>query len=307
MKLRYLWSGASALILFAAVPAMADCEIRNLRLVGDAAQVRYDPFAREETTRPIRVQADVSRECVGGLVELAVFPEPDSQGSGAELVARQGTGTINVALASRGREVRVAALESRAFDGDIGPTQRIETGGLITLDGYEIYAPSGQVVGPGRYVARARLLARVRKGGDTFEGGRTDFRINVDVDPSYRLAAGAGDRVLALGEIAPGVESTPSSFSAYANVGYELVFTSENHWRLARDGRAGAESGGVPYTLRASGTDVERSAGRSGLTFQSAAGDGRRRHELVAVVNPYERAAAGRYSDVVTVEIRPKS
>ncbi|MFJ6025711.1 hypothetical protein ACIQC9_14050 [Brevundimonas sp. NPDC092305] len=296
---------AAASIWALAGAANAACELKSINVPSDGVVIRYDPFDQDETRVevPIRLRAD---DCRDARFELAISPLVNSQGPGQTLRASDGSRTIDVRLLSQGGEARVVNNPINAFNSP-APAGRVTGAGTVSGQPLRVALTYGQVVAPGRYRAEATLFARVIDGdGRAGQPVETRFYVDVDVQPSFRLAAGV-DRRLFLGELAEGVQSDPVNFNAFSNIGYDLSVRSYHDWRMTLNGSLRDEAPGVPYEVTLSGQTVSRSSSDAVVRFATPPQDGVRNHRLRAKALAFSPQPAGTYRDWITIEIKPRA
>jgi hypothetical protein len=285
--------------------ANAACELKSISVPSDGVVIRYDPFDQEETRIevPIRLRAD---DCRDARLELAISPEINSQGPGQFLRASDGSRSVDIRLLSQGGEARVVNNPVNAFNSP-APAGRVTGAGTVSGQPLRVVLSYGQIVAPGRYRAEASLIARVIDGdGRAGQPVQTRFYVDVDVQPSFRLAAGV-DRRLFLGELAEGVQSDPVNFNAFSNIGYDLSVRSYRDWRMTLNGSPGSQAPAVPYEVTLSGQIVSRSASEGVVPFADPPRDGVRNHRLRAKALAFSPQPAGTYRDWITIEIKPRA
>lgn len=285
--------------------AQAQCSLKGLQVLSEGVVVSYDPFDRtaDRTQIPLRVTAS---GCENARLELTVVPEIDSLSSSGRLQASNGAEALPVEMTLDGAAARIVANPLNAFDTTIRPARLAGRSGQIEGQGLQIALPYGAEVAPGRYRARANLVARVLdESGTPGPEVTTPFFVEVDVQASFRLAAGVERARLWLGELTEGGRSEPLTFLAFSNTRYALKVKSERGGRMTLDGVNGADAPGVPYRLSISGNPVdwtdgigEQMYGRPRLLLRT--------HEVVATTGAVDsRRPAGDYKDWVTIEISP--
>lgn len=285
--------------------AHADCDLKSVRVVSDGVVLRYDPFDQGDTNGEISVRLSASDACANARLEMAVSPDIDSIGPSGTLQARDGSNGVTLQLMSQMGPTRIVTEPLSAFASP-APVGRLSSTGVMTGSGLRVAAPYGQVVPPGRYRARATLLTRVLDSeGEATATVETPFYIEIDVQPSFRLAAGV-ERELFLGELTPGAESQPMTFSTYSNVGYELKFRSDHQWRMTLNGEDGAEAPAVPYGVAISNRVVRRNGAEASVLRFDQSRSGRTVHNLKATALPFNSQPAGVYRDYITIEISPR-
>jgi len=286
--------------------AVADCELKSVRVVSEGVVLRYDPFDRSDTPVELPLRVDGTDECVNARVQMSIMPELDSIGPAGSLQASDGRSAVVVDLLSQGMNARIVTEPSNAFSGS-APVGRMSSTGVLTGPGLRTLVPYGQVVAPGLYRARARLLTQILDAeGEASAVIETPFFIEVVVQPSFRLAAGV-ERQLFLGELREGAESAPVRFNAFANVGYELRVRSDRNWRLTLAGSEALGGPAVPYRASISGRPVDAGDGEvATLVFDQPSGEGVRSHDLKTTALAFAPQPAGRYEDQITIEIGPR-
>lgn len=285
--------------------AQADCDLASIRVISDGVVLRYDPFDQDDARGELSVRFSASEACADARIEMAVTPHIDSIGPSGSLEAREGTNGVVVQLASQMGPTRIVTDPLNAFAGP-APAGRLSSSGMLTGPGLRVAAPYGQIVPPGRYRARATLLARALDAeGTQTNVVETPFYVEIEVQPSFRLAAGVEQRLF-LGELTAGAESQPMTFNAYSNVGYELKVRSDHRWRMTLAGSNAANAPGVPYRVAISDRLVRREEGEASVLRFDQPRSGRRSHDLKAVALPFDPQPAGAYQDFITIEIRPR-
>lgn len=294
----------AALACGLATSAQADCDLKAVNIVSDGVVVRYDPFDMEETPAELVLRISANG-CRDARLELAVAPEVNSIGPGGSLQASDGDATVNIRLLSQGAETRVVTEALNAFNSP-APAGRLSSSGAVTGQPLRAVIPYGQIVSPGRYRAEAVLLTRVIDGdGRAGEPVQTRFHIDVDVQASFRLAAGV-DRRLFLGELVEGAQSEPVTFNAFSNVGYDLRVRSDHDWRMTLDDANGRDAPAVPYEVTLSGQVIDRSRSTAYVPFNDPPRDGVRNHRLRARALAFSPQPAGEYRDWITIVISPR-
>lgn len=289
----------------AAGAAQADCDLATVRVISDGVVLRYDPFDQDDARGEISVRLSANDACADARIEMAIAPNIDSIGPAGSLEARDGSNGVTVQLTSQMGPARIVTDPLNAFTSP-APAGRLSASGSLTGPGLRVAAPYGQIVPPGRYRARATLLTRaVDAEGAASKVVETPFYVEIEVQPSFRLAAGVEQRLF-LGELTPGADSQPMMFNAYSNVGYDLKVRSDHQWRMTLDGSNAADAPGVPYRVAISDRPVRR-AGEEGAVLRfDQPRNGRRSHALKATALPFEPQPAGAYQDFITIEISPR-
>lgn len=303
---RYALAVAAATSLFAeAASAHAQCNLKSLQVVSEGVVVSYDPFDREgnRTTLPIRIS---TAGCDGARLQLVVVPEIGSLSSSGELEATNGSNSLAVSMTVGGAPARVVSNAIDAFAVSGRPARLAASSGQLEGQGVGIELAYGADVSPGRYRARASLVARaLDEDGVPGQSITTPFFVEIDVQPSFRIAAGLERQRLWLGELTEGKRSQPLTFLAFSNTRYILKVRSEHQGRMTLNGSRISDSPGVPYELSISDRDVDWENGEGELEFlrpQFLL----RTHEVVATTGEVEdRRPAGDYKDWVTIEISP--
>lgn len=296
---------AALALTFSADAAEAQCSLKGLQVLSEGVVVSYDPFDRagDRTQIPLRVTAS---GCENARLELTVVPDLDSLSSSGELRASNGSQSLPVEMTLDGAPARIVPNALNAFATTSRPARLSGRSGQIEGQGLRIALPYGVEVAPGRYRARANLIGRVLdEDGTPGPEVTTPFFVEVDVQASFRLAAGVERARLWLGELTEGGRSEPMSFLAFSNTGYALKVRSERGGRMTLDGSDSANAPGVPYGLSISGDAVDWT---NGIGEQTHARPRRllRTHNVVATTGPVDvRRPAGDYMDWVTIEISP--
>lgn len=284
--------------------AQANCDLGAVSVISDGVVLRYDPFDQDDSRGEIRVRLSANDACADARIEMAVTPDIDSIGPSGSLEAREGANGVVVQLSSQMGPARIVTDPLNAFTTS-APAGRLSASGSLTGSGLRVSAPYGQIVPPGRYRARATLLTRaVDTEGVATQVVETPFYVEIEVQPSFRLAAGVEQRLF-LGELKAGADSQPMTFNAYSNVGYELKVRSDHQWRMTLDGSNAADAPAVPYRVAISDRSVRRDGEASVLRFDQPR-TGRRSHNLKATALPFDSQPAGAYQDFITIEISPR-
>lgn len=296
----------AAATLAAAGAAQADCDLTSVRVISDGVVLRYDPFDQDDARGEIQVRLAASDGCANARIEMAVTPDIDSIGQSGSLQARDGVHGVTVQLTSQMGPARVVTEPSSAFNSP-APVGRLSASGVLTGQGLRVAAPYGQIVPPGRYRARATLLTRaLDREGEATQTVETPFYVEIEVQPSFRLAAGVEQRRLFLGELTAGAESQPMTFNAYSNVGYELKVRSDHRWTMTLNGSSADDAPSVPYRVAISDRNVRRDGEAASVLRFDQPRQGRRSHELKATTLPFAPQPAGAYQDYITIEISPR-
>lgn len=296
----------AAATLGGAGAAQAECDLTSVRVISDGVVLRYDPFDQDDARGEIQVRLASNDGCANARIEMAVTPDIDSIGPSGSLQARDGANGVTVQLTSQMGPARIVTDPSNAFNSP-APAGRLSASGVLTGPGLRVAASYGQVVPPGRYRARATLLTRALDAeGDATATIETPFYVEIEVQPSFRLAAGVEQQRLFLGELTPGAESQPMTFNAYSNVGYDLKVRSDHQWRMTLDGSNAADAPSVPYRVAISNRQVRRNSDETSVLRFDQPSKGRRSHELKATALPFESGRAGSYRDFITIEISPR-
>lgn len=289
----------------AAGAAQADCDLAAVRVISDGVVLRYDPFDQDDARGEISVRLSANDGCADAQIEMAITPNIDSIGPAGTLEARDGANGVTVQLASQMGPARVVTEPLTAFARP-APAGRLSASGLLTGPGVRVIAPYGQIVPPGRYRARATLLTRaIDSEGAATDVVETPFYVEIEVQPSFRLAAGVEQRLF-LGELTPGADSQPMTFNAYSNVGYDLKVRSDHQWRMTLDGSNAGNAPGVPYRVAISDRLVRRESGEASVLRFDEPRAGRRSHTLKATALPFDPQPSGVYQDFITIEISPR-
>ncbi|WEK56890.1 MAG: hypothetical protein P0Y52_10065 [Candidatus Brevundimonas phytovorans] len=289
----------------AAGAAQAECDLASVRVIADGVVLRYDPFDQDDARGEISVRLNANQACADARIEMAIAPNIDSIGAAGTLEARDGANGVTVQVASQMGPARVVTDPLTAFARP-APAGRLSASGLLTGPGLRVIAPYGQIVPPGRYRARATLLTRaIDAEGAATDVVETPFYVEIEVQPSFRLAAGVEQRLF-LGELTPGADSQPMTFNAYSNVGYDLKVRSDHQWRMTLDGSNAANAPGVPYRVAISDRLVRRESGEASVLRFDEPRAGRRSHTLKATALPFDPQPAGAYQDFITIEISPR-
>lgn len=291
--------------LAAAGAAQAECKLKGLQVSSDGVVISYDPFDRnpDNTNIPLRFTAP---GCDNARLEITVVPEIDSLSPAGTLQASNGGQTLPVELTLGGAEASVSSDAADAFTTATASARLAGRSGQLVGQGLRIELPYGAEVAPGRYRARANLVARaIGEDGEPGDAVSAAFFIEIDVQASFRLAAGVERPRLWLGELTEGEASQPLTFLAFSNTRYALKVRSEHGGRMTLNGANGRNAPGVPYDLRISDRELNWVDGEGELRF-SEPRFLLRTHEVVAVTGEVDsRRPAGDYKDWVTIEISP--
>ncbi|MGO4410355.1 MULTISPECIES: hypothetical protein [unclassified Brevundimonas] len=285
--------------------AQANCDLASVRVISDGVVLRYDPFDQDDARGEISVRLSANDACTDARIEMVVAPDIDSIGPSGSLEAREGSNGVVVQLTSQMGPARIVTDPLSAFASP-APAGRLSASGSVTGPGLRVSAPYGQIVPPGRYRARATLLTRaIDTEGTATQVVETPFYVEIEVQPSFRLAAGVEQRLF-LGELTAEATSQPMTFNAYSNVGYELKVRSDHQWRMTLDGSNAADAPGVPYSVAISDRLVRRDGGEASVLRFDQPRTGRRSHDLKATALPFDSKPAGAYQDFLTIEISPR-
>ena len=284
----------------------AECELNSVRVISDGVVLRYDPFDQDDARGEIQIRLGSKDGCANARIEMAITPDTDSIGPSGSLQARDGANGVNLQLTSQMGPARIVTDPSNAFSSP-APAGRLSASGVLTGPGLRVVTPYGQIVPPGSYRARATLLTRALDAdGEATATVETPFYVEIEVQPSFRLAAGVEQQRLFLGELTAGAESQPIIFSAYSNVGYDLRVRSDHRWTMTRNGSKAESAPSVPYRVAISDRQVRRDGDAASVLRFDQPQRGRRSHELKAITLPFAPQPAGSYQDYITIEISPR-
>ncbi|MDQ2878622.1 MAG: hypothetical protein M3R41_06065 [Pseudomonadota bacterium] len=284
----------------------AQCKITGVTAPGVSAT--YDPFDVTFTPSPVSISIQTRGDnCAGAKVELALVTTTTSPNTGSQVRLVNGgsviLGTVLAAGQPRAIVNSTAAFTTNPLLLTVGSAGSISGDASLALA-----LQPGQVGSPGVYDANLGLVALLTDTKGNQSTADTTVNVAVTVRASVRVAAGSGQLSINLGELKPGAVGGPITFDAYANVNYNLLFSSDNGFVMRRGGSGSAP--GVPYTPTLSnGTISIVSAGGPTAKRQASftsPNDGRRHHSLSVTVDPFPNLGAGQYSDVMTLEIRAR-
>lgn len=305
MRIAIAAIAAFATAAIASPASAAACRITQLTVPGIAAV--YDPFDENFTPPTVQMSVQTSGDCTGARIEFALGPTPSNPETGAKAKLVQGASSLFATVMAGGQPrpivTAAAAFRSNPLSLPIGSAGQI-TGDpslALTLD-------RGQVAPPGLYAATLAMFARLIDADGRQSTSDSQLNLSVSVKPSVRLAAGAGQLSIDLGELRPGAVGGPVGFDAYANADYTVQLRSDNGFVMRRGGTGTAP--GVPYTPTLTNGTVTTVANEGATAIRQAFFDapasGMRHHALRVTVNAFAALAAGQYSDVMTLEIRAR-
>ena len=289
MKARILLIAAAAMVAPSMAHAANDCRVEQPDVQPDVVTGSYDPFFSTIPPRTFQVAVATS-DCPANRNTFLIIDAPDPANYDGRTIS----------LIGGGGAVLLATLNDRDGDHGGGSKDVFEVkAGLVTL--YVRLAP-GQRVPPGIYRAAMRATSRLNQGNNTPELGEP-FQIVIRVEPAVGLAPANGVE-LDLAELSNGDRAAQDiTFDAYANVDYELRFTSDNAFNLKLNGSATAP--GVGYIPLLDGDPVSLAAPRAEYD-QPSSSDSRTRHRLNVSVPSISGAPAGKYQDYLTIEIQAR-
>lgn len=289
---------AVAGLLVTAQASKAECSLGRPSITGGGIEGRYDGLTAGNSVISTIVRLSGSDDCRLSRVNLSISPDESDPGAfGGQLVLKSGSDTLvgDLRIARRSSASATQGLS----DGDASRDVVLGATGNLVSEELILTLPAGQMPPPGLYTARVRLNADASADQVARTSG-TPVDVRIRVTPFVGLAA-ASSTTLDLGILQPGGQSDRGvSFRAYANTPYEIEFASDNEWTLQR---LRSSSGQIAYEPMLSGSTVGGTPQRS-ARFERARGS-YQTHEFNARVGEFSRAAAGVYSDWVTIRIRP--
>lgn len=292
---------ATALVGGQAQAAPDACTLTGLNAPSFSAT--YDPFDDSFSPLQVTVNGFTHGDCNAAKVQLAITPSPNEvQGVGTQVKLRQGSSVLLGTIQANGPLNQI--VNAPATFSSSPPAFALGSGNNLG-GGFEINLALNQIVPPGNYRATLLLVARVTNKKEPIIQKDVPLNLNVNVQPSVRLATGSGTLSIDIGELTKGATGGPVNFDAYANVNYNLVITSENDFYLLRRNGKGHDDG-VPYqpTLRGKSSVEGRNGDSDGKTIRfTMSGDGIRHHALSVKVGEVANLPAGIYSDIMTVKI----
>lgn len=289
----------------AALQERSDCSIQRLEIRSNLVSFTYDPFDREADPQAIPLRA-VTTGCENSRVQLVIVPDPDSLSPAGQLQASNGSQSLSVQATLDGAPAAVATSEINAFSTNSRAGRLAGRSGQLLGEGLRLSLPQGAEVTPGRYRARATVVARVEGQDPATQVQSEPFLIDIDVQPSFRIAAGVERARLWLGELTEGRRSDPLTFLAFSNTRYALKVRSERGGGMTLGGSSQPNAPSVPYSLSISNRPLAWTNGVGAMEFSEP----RlllRTHEVVATTGSVDpNRPAGDYRDWVTIEIAPR-
>lgn len=279
---------AAAWLVGFAATAQA-CEVRVDQV--QAPTITYDPFTASPVGNRLRVAATVPGDD-GCTPTIAL-----TDAAGAPLTAlRFDTLIFRLELVTsaeveRGSEPATAILRARS------------DGGSVTAE-WLLVPTDETVLPPGDYSARVAVAVRAPDSGSPAAPAaivvRSIPRAQLNLAGAAAGFAGGADTAgIDLGDLHPGAAGRVF-VQVRANTNAQVTFTSANHGLLRSAGVASE----IPYDLRFDGQLLDLASVQTRTVRRSTAlaGDA---YELRAEVGEFPPAQAGRYSDIVTIDISP--
>lgn len=276
--------------LSAGAPALADCRVSSIGVVGGQVSATYEGLSNSALVVNTPLNIAANGDCRRSGVVVSILPDgASSQPIGSTILLQSGKEVLSATLRT-GRASQPRSAASDEDDRDEIPLG--VTGGGLNSE-LILTVAAGQNVSPGEYRTRVRLAA---SGMGERAGDPVD--IVVRVRPYVGLAAASGT-TLDLGVLSSGTQAVNGvTFRTYANTPYKIVLISDNNWKLKRSRTA---PGDISYDPILSG--VPLTAGNERVARLSNVASGSETLQFNARVGDMPRVAAGRYSDWVTVRI----
>ena len=120
---------------------------------------------------------------------------------------------------------------------------------------------------------------------------------------SVNIRGGELATTLSFGTLAKG-QQRGVEIQARSNQGYQLDVTSDNHGALALTPKAPGHSWTVPYTAALAGQPLDLAAGTSLRSLPPTRPESDAGYPLTVTIGDTGQKRAGRYEDVITIEIR---
>jgi hypothetical protein len=296
-------AGAASLLLLAVLPAIgtgahaADCrgEIRGGTAI--AGKTAYNPFSPVEISDQYRIViANIgSGDCRYGLV----FRSGAAQPKLGQALSYQITDQAHRELISN---LPAAAAPIARSGAPLGASQTAQIA-------FEIRIPRGQCAAPGAsYSDRLELDLHAidetgRADGPVLQSTALSISYAVEQVLSVNIKGAQSTTTLDFGALAKGQQRTVE-IQARSNQSYQLNVTSDNNGALALTPKVAGQDWRVPYTLSLGGQQVDLA--RTGmLTIQPPTRpEADAGHMLRVTIGDVGQKRAGRYEDVLTIEIK---
>jgi hypothetical protein len=120
---------------------------------------------------------------------------------------------------------------------------------------------------------------------------------------SVNIKGGDSATTVNFGALAKGQRRTVA-IQARSNLGYRLDVSSDNHGVLALTPKAPGQDWTVPYAATLGGRPLDLAGGASLLDFPPTRPERDASHSLTVSIGDVRQKRAGRYEDVITIEIR---
>ena len=291
------WALLAALIAASHSGAASQCQGRLGPQTGIAGKTEYDPFNPADLTEDHRlfVVNTGADPCVFALLFRSLAARPVLGGRLAyDLVGSGGTSLLTSATVAAAPLLKLKAP--------------LAASATASLD-FRIVIPRGQLAAPGPY-RDAVELELYALGGDGRAAGPPLDRVSLAIAYSAARVLSVNIKgaelatTLGFGALTRGEERSVA-IQARSNQSYELGVTSDNGGMLALTPRVAGQSWTVPYSVTLAGQRLDLARGAAALRAQPPTRpQSDASHDLTVTIGEVGQKRAGRYEDVLTVEIR---
>jgi hypothetical protein len=262
-------------------------------ITGKTAYDPYSPAGVYDSSRlTIRNVGDA--ECGYALLFRARTPDP-----------RLG-GTLVYGLADGGRPLLTTGISVAAAPGLRTKTPIPASGGAEVE--YQVQIPRGQFAAPGQYqdVVDVELYALDAGGGlemPPLQATALSVTYTVTRVMSVNIKGGGTATTLSFGALSKG-QRMSVDIQARSNEPYQLYVTSDNGGAMVLTPKVPGQDWRVGYTAALGGEALNLGAGSSPRNQPPVRPENDASHELTVTTGDVALKRAGRYEDVITVEIR---
>ena len=289
-------SGIIICLLMNSAARAASCQGRLGAETSIIGKLTYDPFSPSDLVEKYRISIRNTGDapCLFGLIFRSQAKDLQL---GDQLNYRL-AGTDQSSLLTTAPDIRAAFAHT---DRPVAPSETVQ------LE-YELVIPRGQFAAPGHLRDRVVLELHAMDDGGRLAGPLLDraslsFNYGVEQIMSVNIKGGDTTTTLSFGKLAKGQQRSVD-IQVRSNASYRLRVTSGNHGVLALTPKVPGQIWSVPYRATLDGQPLRLARAAPMQILPPTRPEQDASHTLEVMIGDTSRKRAGRYKDVITIEVQ---